>query len=315
MDQQIQSLQSVGSGKPARDEARHFESCPQCGGKDFARPFPQELPAVARCTGCGLLFANPQPSDAELDHIYSEHYYEQFGLLEKSAAAKAGLSATKQATYGLMLRLAEKYAKAQNGVRRLLDVGCGLGFSLLAAAKRGWITRGLDPTSPKAAPNLHEHSKDIIEGTLDDYKPAEPYDLVSLIDVIEHVRNPVETVKTAARLLAKGGILLLATGNSASLKARLMGPRWMHFIPAHLWFFTPVTLARVVRDAGLKVETVRTAWRVYNLDYVASVLAAGENFPLAQKVCRWILRWIPLPIRLLPWPPLPEGMVLVATRK
>ena len=295
-----------------------LDSCPLCNHRPLERMFPDAHDWLMRCPQCRLGFANPQPTDAELAEIYHAEYYAQFGY---QAGAEAALARIKQATYAKFLRQAEGLlgpAKALNAKqekpRRLLDVGCGLGYSLLAGEQRGWESWGLEPHS-MAGKGLPEHlAARIVRGTLEDFHPPAPLDLVSLIDVIEHVRDPIATVRRAAELLAPGGILMLATNNAQSRSARRMGPRWVHFHRAHLWYFSPATLAAVLTQAGLTVRAARTAWRVYNLQYVASILAGGSNFPLARGLARFSLKAVPRFLRLTSWPPLPEGMLLLASK-
>jgi hypothetical protein len=109
-------------------------------------------------------------------------------------------------------------------------------------------------------------------------------------------------------------VLLLATNDIDSLASRVLGSRWPHLHRAHLWFFSRKTLATLVETLGLEVIGVRTAHRVYNLDYVASILARGTNFALARSVSKALLRTCPAPLRIQPWPPLPEGFALLARR-
>ena len=285
--------------------------CPQCAAGGLVRPFEREIPWLSRCPSCGLGFANPQPTDEELARIYDKHYYEQFGFLEHPGASHAGLALTKRLTYGLMLARAEKYAPEKG---RLLDAGCGLGFSLVEGARRGWDVMGLDPLAGESESRSRLQPHPVCRGDLDGFRPERPFDLISLIDMIEHVRDPEKTIARALELLRPGGVLLVATNNLESGAAHRTGSRWVHFHRAHLWFFSHKTLARATENAGAKVLEVRRSWRVYNLDYVCGILARGDNFPLAQRISKWILRWIPRPLRLIPWPPLPEGMFLLARR-
>jgi SAM-dependent methyltransferase len=293
--------------------------CPLCGHRPLARMFPDAHDWLMRCPQCRLGFANPQPTDAELAEIYNAEYYSQFGY--QAGAAEAALARIKQATYAKFLRQAEKLlgwkSKQDGQPRRLLDVGCGLGYSLLAGERRGrgWESWGLEPHS-MAGKGLPAHlAARIVRGTLETYRPENLFDVVSLIDVIEHVRDPIATIRQAADLLAPGGILMLATNNVLSRSARRMGPRWVHFHRAHLWYFSPTTLAAALAKAGLTVHAARTAWRVYNLQYVASILAGGSNFPLARGLARFSLKVVPRFLRLMSWPPLPEGMLLLAGRE
>ena len=279
------------------------------------RPFPGRVPWLARCKACGLGWADPQPGDKELAEIYSDHYYEQFGFIEENGGPHKGLSLIKQATYSRILNHTEKFLDPGSKERRLLDVGCGLGFSLEAAAKRGWNPLGLDPLASESESRRGLHGQPIRKGTLETFRADHPFEAVSMVDLIEHVRDPVVAIARAAEFLTPRGLLLIATNNIESALARVMGGRWPLLIRAHLWFFSPRTLSLAAERAGLEVLAARATWRVYNADYIASILARGTNFALARAVSRWILRWIPRPLRLIPWPPIPEGMVVIARKR
>ena len=286
--------------------------CPLCSNERLTRKFPGVLDWVAQCESCKLVFASPQPTDDELQAIYDEHYYEQFGFIEDWSMSKdsSGLEPVKRATYARMLSASEPFVHTSG--RRLLDVGCGLGYSLLEATARGWDARGLDPLAPEDP--SRRPGRTILRGALETFETEKPFDLVSMIDVIEHVRDPVATIKHAAELMAPGGALLLATNDISSLGARVLGPRWTHLHRAHLWFFTPDTLSAAVKAAGLEVRATVHAERVYNLQYVASILARGTNFDLARKASALALKIVPERVRAMSWPALPEGFIVIAQR-
>jgi SAM-dependent methyltransferase len=255
--------------------------------------------------------ADPQPSEEELQGIYDAHYYEQFGFVEGPHANDEGLARTKRMTYARMLAVARPEIRSSG--RRLLDVGCGLGFSLLAARDAGFEALGLDPLGPEDPDQ--RPGRRILRGTLETFSDPGPFDLISMVDVIEHVRDPIAALRRAGELLAPGGVLLIATNDSSSFGARVLGSRWMHYHRAHLWFFTPRTLAAIVERAGLEVVRTVPATRVYNLEYVASILARAKNFELAAKLSRAVLALAPGSVLRWPWPPLPEGFVLVARQR
>ncbi len=286
--------------------------------------FPEALPWVVECDRCGLRRAEPQPTDAELAAIYDEHYYEQFGFVEGEQASDQGLVRTKRATFASLLASARPHLGLTRG-RRLLDVGCGLGFSLLAAADAGFEAVGLDPlapTDPASRPG-----RTILRGSIESFEPprttgagagepiSERFDVVTMVDMIEHVRDPVATFRAVDRLLVPRGLVICATNDSSSRGARLLGARWVHYHRAHLFFFTAETLTRTAEAAGLEVLGVDVAHRVYNLEYVASILARGTNFELAARVSRRLLSSVPAPLLRAPWPALPEGIVMVARSK
>ncbi|UJR81413.1 class I SAM-dependent methyltransferase [Sandaracinus amylolyticus] len=299
-------------GSVARTEpgTRAGTRCPICQGERHRPVFGATLPWVVECEQCHLRFADPQPSDDQLGAIYDEHYYEQFGFVEGPHSSDAALARTKKATYASVLDVAEPALRSDG--RRLLDVGCGLGFSLLAAQERGFDAVGIDPLAP--ADPAARPGRRVLSATLETFTPDAPLDVVSMIDVIEHVRDPVATLRRAAELLAPGGVIALATNDSSSLGARVLGPRWTHYHRAHLWFFTPASLSDVARRAGLEVVLTAPARRTYNLEYIASILARGTNFDAAAKVARVALAIAPERVKRAAWPPVSEGFVLVARR-
>lgn len=112
---------------------------------------------------------------------------------------------------------------------RLLDVGCGVGHFLAVARKRGWSVQGLDisPQARRAATNIY--GLDVQVGTLEDRLRMngklkllkDSFDVVTLWDVLEHIRRPLDGLASANRLLRMGGILAIKTPNEESLFKQL----------------------------------------------------------------------------------------------
>jgi 2-polyprenyl-3-methyl-5-hydroxy-6-metoxy-1,4-benzoquinol methylase len=287
--------------------------CSLCGEARVRSVFGGAMSWVVECAGCGLRRAEPQPTDAELSAIYDEHYYEQFGFVEGERTSDEGLARTKRATFASLLTTAMPHVGVSARGKRLLDVGCGLGFSLLAARDLGFDAVGLDPLAPSDP--AARPGRRILRGSIESFASSDRFDVVSMIDVIEHVRDPVATLRAVDRLLVPRGVVVVATNDCSSRGARTLGARWVHYHRAHLFFFTAATLARAAEAAGLEVLGVDPARRVYNLEYVASILARGTNFELAARVSRGLLASAPRPLLRAAWPALPEGIVLVARSK
>ncbi len=300
-------MATVTPAEGTRESAVPGGGCAVCHGTATRKVHPAELPWLVECVTCGLRRADPMPTDEELAAIYDEHYYEQFGFVESESSADEGLARTKRATYASLLSVAKPHF---TGGKRLLDVGCGLGFSLVAARDAGFDAVGLDqlgPEDPNARPGRR-----ILRGAIETFRSETSFDVVSLVDVIEHVRDPVETLRIVKRLLVPRGLAILATNDCSSRAAVMLGARWVHYHRAHLFFFTPETLTRAAEAAGFEVIAVETAKRVYNLEYIASILARGTNFELAARVSRGLLGVAPRAVLRAPWPALREGFVLVA---
>jgi SAM-dependent methyltransferase len=98
---------------------------------------------------------------------------------------------------------------------------------------------------------------------------ARRFDLVTAIDVVEHVGDPVGLLECCRERLADAGRLLVVTPDAASIAARLLGRRWWHLRLAHVGYFTRATLTDALGRAGLVPERWwRPGW-VFEIGYLA----------------------------------------------
>jgi SAM-dependent methyltransferase len=215
-------------------------ACNACGGplkEHFRRvvdPQTGDIFEIAVCERCGLGHTLPQPAD--LARYYGPAYHgSRHGITERYC----------------MHRRVEFVRKAAGPGhdRKLLDIGCGDGTFLLDARRAGWDVSGTEMNTAIArAAGLRVWSD--LEGAGE----HAPYSCITSWHSLEHMRSPKSTVETAARMLAPGGILLLAVPNAEGLQARAFGPRWLHLdVPRHLFHFGPRSLAALVEGAGLSV--------------------------------------------------------------
>lgn len=146
---------------------------------------------------------------------------------------------------------------------RWLDFGCGAGAFLKFLRERGPLHgRPLDLTGHDVgsyANMLRERDGFRILG-LDALarEPDASFDVISMIEVIEHLPEPDAVIALVARLLAPGGLLLLTTGNMDGPIARRQGIHYRYCAPEiHVSLFNPRCLARLYRRHGLEPRTVR----------------------------------------------------------
>lgn len=159
--------------------------------------------------------------------------------------------------------------------KRFLDFGCGSGFFLVEAAKRGAATAvGVDALETcLAAARLSAGRERASERTsfvkgesLSALPDRRPFDVILLRDVIEHVDNDSALLSQAAGLLSPTGRLILSTQNAWSVNYLLEGAiqrfflknrNWRGWDPTHLRFYTPGRLTRLLAESGLRP----IAWR------------------------------------------------------
>lgn len=162
---------------------------------------------------------------------------------------------------------------------RFLDVGAGLGGFVLAAREAGFDATGVEPSK-----DMCSRSKaGIIQGTMESIAgQGERFDVICLIDVIEHVTNPMEQMKLAYSLLKPEGIVVLVTPDVSSLIAKLLKFKWWHFRLAHISYFTPKTLSLLLERSGFTaVSWSRPSWYL-PLAYLQERL--GVYMPFVTKI-------------------------------
>lgn len=155
-----------------------------------------------------------------------------------------------------LLRIAARHRSGG----KLLDIGAGSGILVEQAHDFGFVAQGIEPSRP-----LSQIAQDlglaVTCGVLPQPGLARTFDVVTLIDVIEHVEDPAGLLRQAADCLVEGGICILVTPDVDALAAHLMGRRWWHYRLAHIGYFNRRTLALLAKTCGLRiVETRRPGW-------------------------------------------------------
>jgi SAM-dependent methyltransferase len=238
---------------------------------------PGQYGDLFQCERCGTV---EQPSlphgEALLDlyrHMRDDHYLDE----------EAGRRATAR-------RLLDAIGRhAPSG--RLLDVGCGHGLLLDEARTRGYEVEGLelsDYASAHARDGLRLPVRQRTVADLAAEKDPPRYAVIVLADVLEHLDDPLRTIDLSTRLLLPGGVLCLVTPDPASRTARIAGPRWWGFLPAHTFLFPRRTLQRLLEQRGLDVADDVPLVRSFTLRYWMAGLAErggalGRGVGLLQR--------------------------------
>lgn len=213
-------------------------ACPWCGAPT-AQAFPSGTRRI-RCAGCGVQLTWPWPAPAELDAAYASWYRPDGGRF--SGPGDAVLRATRSMTARTVDRIAPP------GV--VIDVGAGDGHLLDALHRRGREVVGLERDADASTrPDLRDEALDELE------RPAGGAAAIVLWHVVEHLPEPRQAVREAARLLRPGGVLVLACPNADSRQARAFGDRWLAWdLPRHLVHFTPRALEDGLRAEGFEIR-------------------------------------------------------------
>lgn len=129
-----------------------------------------------------------------------------------------------------------------------LDLGCGLG-GLVRHLRAAGLTEAVGFDEGYAARYMDDRGIPRIDRAELHHGPRR-YDVVTCIEVIEHVIEPIDLLRSAARVLEPGGLLFLTTGNARRFRGRLS--RWSYVVPdVHVSFFEPSTLSHAMSRVGL----------------------------------------------------------------
>lgn len=208
-----------------------------------------EVFSVLQCTRCGLGHTMPRPHD--MAPYYEIAYFGgRHGASEKLCMAR---------------RI--RFVKALASGGRLLDFGCGDGSFLIAAANAGFDVTGVDIEI------AHARTKglEVVE-CLDEVRGS--FDVITLWHSLEHVPNPINTMRRLVSLLSKNGAVVAGVPNFASLQARCFGARWFHLdVPRHLYHFSHQSLGTLFTEVGLEpVKSWGTEGEIDLFGWTQSVL-------------------------------------------
>jgi len=164
---------------------------------------------------------------------------------------------------------------------RILDIGCGFGETLGYHKARGCDVYGVEAdenirmVAEKFGFNVHV-------GLFDDrnYEPAF-FDCVTMDQVIEHVTDPVATLKGVARILKPGGRVIISTPNSNGWGAKVFGRHWINWhAPYHLHHFSVQSMKCSAEKAGLNIELHKTVtssdWLYFQWNHLLTFPVEGQ---------------------------------------
>lgn len=271
-------------------DARASGRCPLCdaGAPRFAtkrggwRPLAYEL---ARCEHCGFAFVVNPSTDFEA--IYDEAYYRGRGadpLVDYIGELERPNTIRRLEWEGIADSVARLLPL--DGRLRWLDYGCGMGGLVDYLGRvRGVAAVGFDTGMPSLYA-AHARGARIDRAALEAQSGS--YDVVSAIEVLEHVFDPIAVLSEIERLLRPGGIFFYTTGNAAKFRDRFV--EWGYVRPEiHVSYYEPRTLRYAFERVGLTPFNVP--------------MNAGARKILTFKILKELRRDEVEPwMRVIPWP-------------
>lgn len=231
-------------------------ACPACGGEESESSFVKAGFTYVECAGCHTLFVSPRPGIQHLAELYAESPSTKFWV-DEFFAPMAGARREKifrpRAEF-----IAGRFPSLSRA--RVGDIGAGFGLFLLEL-RRLWPAAELMAIEPSVdmAARLRAGGIPVIQAMLEDVRIDEPFDLLTVFELFEHLHDPLAFLLSARALLKPGGYLYLTTLNGEGFDIQLHWERSKAVSPPHhLNFVNPDSMEALLARAGYDSITVDT---------------------------------------------------------
>ena len=222
------------------------DDCPACGSRALFDLDVLSLRAartgfVCACDGCGLVFSNPLPTPDDLSQFYSPAG--AWGIERRDVSDEAVQASTRAGgawTHMFDPIRQEVDVMAPPPGARVLDFGCGEGKLLDQLQRCGWETWGIEPALDHA---FRRHRR------LEAVPERATFDLIVLMQVLEHVANPLQLLRQLAGACRIGGHLLVGVPRFDTLP-RHRDYRYVLNGRVHITAYTWACLRTLLARAG-----------------------------------------------------------------
>ena len=261
-----------------------MRECEVCGQREFIFQFEKDSHSFFRCEGCKLIRIDPQPTDEVLEKIYGAHYYDAWGLQRDVKDVERVKATTFRFNLGAL-------GPAPKGAR-LLDCGAATGFLMGVAEEMGYVPYGVELSEFGANAIAERFGRDRVhQGQLADAKFGDTkFEVISMYDFIEHVRDPESVLRNAYDLLTPGGRISITTPDTSTLTHRLMRSHWSHYKVEHIFYFDRINMKQLLERIGFHDVASRSAVKGMNLRYFNTVMqtypvpAVSQALDLATRI-------------------------------
>ena len=227
-----------------------------------------------QCGDCGFIYADGNEI-GELVELYEQIEDE-------------GYQDTQQTRRMQMRWIVEQAIKTNPEAKTLLDIGAGIGLLVDESRNHGLEAVGVEPSRRLAEYGIQQLGAHLLQGAVPHPSlSGRSFDLVTMIDVLEHVGRPLDLLSVAREYLSPKGLMVVVTPDIRSAAARLMGQSWWHLRAAHVGYFSEKTFSMAAKKAGLIVIGKRRALWVFPIWYITERL--GQYLPV-NHLNKWALR-------------------------
>lgn len=223
--------------------------CPIChgSGKSLTKwSFRKSNTFYLACINCKSFFASKKATQEELLTYYSTYYSQE--NLEVPEVARDSLAKTVLS-----------FSKFRTSSNSICDLGFGAGALLDAAQAKNWKCVGSEYSSDAIAMGRSK-GWEVHQGDLTPDALHGPYDVLTIIETLEHVQNPREFLACASARLRSGGLLYGTTPNSQSINSLVLKEEWSVIsFPEHPVLISKKALTLLLKETGFRQISVKSS--------------------------------------------------------
>jgi 2-polyprenyl-3-methyl-5-hydroxy-6-metoxy-1,4-benzoquinol methylase len=245
-----------------------------------------------RCPICSLVWLAAPPTGSDLGRHYGADYHRAITNAAETTP--------------------ERWQRHRHIISRhktkgtVLDVGCSSGSFLNAMKGSDWKLYGIELSSQEAERARLRTGAQVFNGDIVDAPFASgTFDVITCLDVFEHLNRPKEALQKIQQWLKPGGIFYAFVPNIDSWEARFFRSYWFGLeLPRHLYHFSPASLRKLAASTGLRelsLATPAVSYAEHSIHYVYNDVLNGVGFkrdplssprpaPFVWKVVRKVLR-------------------------
>jgi 2-polyprenyl-3-methyl-5-hydroxy-6-metoxy-1,4-benzoquinol methylase len=252
-------LKTATKNRPRLYHNSEYIICPICD-EDYAEHlFVDNFFNLVRCRRCGLVYVNPRPTEAELKSIYSDITADTGASISfpRGLSGYINFGCVRTLKARMMSKIISKYKKRG----KVLDVGCAAGYFLNVMKERGYEVCGVEVSKIFADFAKNSFGLNIFCGDVSQARFAnENFDIVTMFDVLSHLRTPSKDLKEINRIMKVSGLLILETGNKGEFRSKESVEKWGDTwgSPEHLFHYSKKPLMKLLHKTGFEVLEINT---------------------------------------------------------
>ena len=242
-----------------------YVDCPLCNGNEYDKIATEwGRLRIVKCTECSLIYVSPRLREPEKTYWGAKENY----LKEAALIFEGKKKSNRDVNYNADLQKIKKLKPKGN----FLDVGTNMGLFLRLARNQGWRLFGIEPSPTLSEIAREKFELDVFTGYLNENKFADSFfDIVTIIDVFEHIPNPLDMLQDVKRVIRQDGLLFIKVPNAnfsllkysvyKKILCKFSFPqdifRDIFDSREHIVHYTKDTIVKMLDKGGFRVNSVR----------------------------------------------------------